>query len=164
MIMVRTVAALLLLTWAHVGTAQTIVDAATVELAGKRMRLHGIDVSDKEQSCDGGTWFPREQATAALIKYVGDRKLDCFQVAFDYERQLPEALCYADKSDLQAFLVASGWAWVVRPGPLRYVDMERRAAELKLGVHGHQCQRADRWRRVNAGPSKGQAASESSEF
>jgi endonuclease YncB( thermonuclease family) len=150
MILGRTVAALLLLTWAHAGAAQSIVDATTVELDGKRMRLHGIDVPDKEQSCDGGTWSPREQATAALIKYVGDRKLDCFQVAFDYEQQMPEALCYADKSDLQAFLLAGGWAWVVRPGPLRYVDMERRAAEVKLGVHGHQCQRADRWRRANA--------------
>lgn len=151
-ILPRSVAALLLLTWAHAGVAQTIIDAATVEVDGRRMRLHGIDVADKEQSCDGGTWFPREEATAALIRYIGKRKVDCFQVAFDYERQMPEVLCYADKSDLQAFLLASGWAWVVRPGPLRHVDMERRAAEQKLGVHGHQCQRADRWRRANAPP------------
>ena len=133
--------------------AQTIVDADTVDVAGQRMRLHGIDVPDEKQTCGNGKWFPRSEATAALIKYVGDRKLDCFQVGFNYKAHMPEALCFAGTADLQAFLLANGWAWVVRPGSLRYIDLERNAEKLRLGVHGHDCLRADRWRRRNIAPN-----------
>lgn len=127
--------------------AQTLIDAGTIELDGKRMRLWGIDVPDADQSCDDGRWLPRQEATQALRAYVGDRKLECVQVSFDAESKMPEALCSVGNDDLQSFLVSRGWAWVRRPGPLKYINFERIAEQTKAGVHGHDCLRADRWRR-----------------
>lgn len=134
--------------------AQTVVDAGTIDIGGTKMRLWGIDVPDAAQSCDGGSWHPRNEATTALQTFVGGRTLDCFQVSTDYDANIPEALCYVirkdgSRDDVQAFMVESGWAWAIRPGTLRYVNLERLAVKLKTGVHAHQCERADRWRRKN---------------
>ena len=129
---------------------QTLIDAGTVNFGGRTMLLYGVDVPDKGQSCDDGKWFPRAEATAALVQFISDKPLSCFQVAFDYKKDMPEALCFAEGRDVQAFLVSGGWAWAMRPGTLKYVDMERLAQKSRLGLHAHQCERADRWRRRNA--------------
>jgi endonuclease YncB( thermonuclease family) len=134
----------------HVSEAQTLVDAGTVEVGNQRMLLYGVDVPDEGQSCDNGKWFPRAEATAALAHFVGDKPLNCFQVGFDYKKDMPEALCFAGGHDIQLFLVAGGWAWVMRPGSLKYVNMERQARKLRIGIHAHECERADRWRRHKA--------------
>lgn len=154
----RTAAALLLFS-AMPTMAQTVVDAATVDVGGTKMRLWGIDVPDAAQSCDEGAWHPRQEATSALQAFVGADKLDCFQVSMNYEEKIPEALCYVvrrggQRDDVQMFMVANGWAWAVRPGTLRYVDFERSAVRGKTGMHAHQCERADRWRRKNPTPLK----------
>lgn len=156
--MIRTTVALLLFS-AMPAMAQTVVDAATIDVGGTKMRLWGIDVPDAAQSCDDGAWHPRKEATTALQAFARGDKLDCFQVAMNYDEGIPEALCYAlrpngSRDDVQAFLVASGWAWAARPGTLRYVDLERMAIKLKIGVHAHQCERADRWRRRSRDPAK----------
>jgi endonuclease YncB( thermonuclease family) len=132
--------------------AQTLIDAGTVDVGGQRMLLYGVDVPDAAQSCDDGKWFPRAEGTAALARFVGTRPMNCSQVSFNYTKNMPEALCFVESADLQAFLVEGGWAWVRRPGALKYVDMERRAVQLKRGVHGHVCERADRWQRRNVTP------------
>lgn len=126
---------------------QTVVDADTLKVDGKTFRLYGIDVPDAKQSCDDGAWQPRPHALAALAKFIGDRKVDCFEVYADQKSGLPVALCYAGNDDLQAFMVGQGWAWVVRPSGLKYVDYERQAMALHRGVHAHNCERADRWRK-----------------
>ena len=127
--------------------AQTVVDADTLKIGDQLVRLYGIDVPDRQQSCDDGAWFPRPRAMAALVRYIGDRKVECFQVYTDQKTGQPVSLCYAGSDDLQAFMVGQGWAWVIRPDTLKYIDYERQAMALRRGVHGHKCERADRWRR-----------------
>ena len=126
---------------------QTVVDADTIKVGDQTFRLYGIDVPDARQSCDDGAWFPRAHAVAALTQFIGDRKVECIQVYTDLKAGLPVGLCNAGGSDLQAFMVGQGWDWVVRPDGLKYIDYERQATSLRRGVHGHECERADRWRR-----------------
>jgi endonuclease YncB( thermonuclease family) len=126
---------------------QVVVDADTLKVGDRTFRLYGVDVPDARQSCDGGAWVPRPHAVAALTRFIGDRKVDCIQVYTDQKTGVPVALCNAGNDDLQAFMVGQGWAWVVRPDGLKYIDYERQAMALRRGVHGHDCERADRWRR-----------------
>jgi endonuclease YncB( thermonuclease family) len=143
----RLVAVLGALFWITPAAAQTVVDADTLNIGHQLVHLYGIDVPDKLQSCDDGAWFPRPHATAALVKFIGDRKVECFQVYTDQKTGRPVSLCYAGSDDLQAFMVGQGWAWVIRPDTLKYIDYERQAMALRRGIHAHQCERADRWRR-----------------
>lgn len=147
---IRWVAIVAVLIGSVTANGQTIIDAAMVDIGGQSMRFYGIDVADAEQSCDDGKWFPRKEATAALVAFVAGRPITCSQVSYDYVAKVPEVMCFVDDRDLQSFLIGSGLAWAARPGSLRYVDSERRAESLKLGVHGHNCERADRWRRKRA--------------
>jgi len=126
---------------------QTVVDADTLKVGDRIFRLYGVDVPDARQSCDDGAWFPRPHAVEALTKFIGDRKVECIEVYTDQMTGVPVALCNAGNDDLQVFMVGQGWGWAVRPDGLKYVDYERQAMALRRGVHGHECERADRWRK-----------------
>ena len=146
------IAAVTGLFWAiPVQADSTVKDAALLNVDGQLVQLYGIDVPDRRQSCDAGKWFPRPEATAALAMFGAERPVKCFQVYSDPRTSRPVSICYAGQDDLQAFMVGQGWAWVVRPDTLKYINYERQAMALRLGVHGHQCERADRWRRRNSG-------------
>ncbi len=45
-----------------------IIDGDTIDIAGERIRLHGIDAPESGQTCvaDGVTWPCGQSATAAL--------------------------------------------------------------------------------------------------
>ena len=57
-----------------------VIDGDTIEIAGERIRLHGIDAPEAKQTCqdnNGGEWRCGQEATLALATIVGDQLITC---------------------------------------------------------------------------------------
>ena len=57
-----------------------IIDGDTVEIAGERIRLNGIDAPEAKQTCldeAGKRWRCGQEATFALLNLVGNHWITC---------------------------------------------------------------------------------------
>jgi endonuclease YncB( thermonuclease family) len=108
--------------------------------------LFGIDALEKGQTCDDGHWQPGPLAKAALEKFIAGRPVTCKQVDYDARNHRPVAQCFAGDDDLQAMMVAAGWAWSFGRFSDRYAPEERDVVARKLEVHGHRCVPPWEWR------------------
>lgn len=132
-----------------------VIDGDTLKFGPQLVRLFAIDAPDKEQTCDDGQWQPGPLAKKALEGFIAGRPVSCKQVEHDGRSNLPMAQCYAGDDDLQALMVAAGWAWSFGRYGERYAPEERDARDRRAGVHGHRCVPPWDWRahqRVRGGP------------
>ena len=91
----------------HPSHAQVrIIDADTIELDGKKIRLHGVDAPEASQKClnsKGKVWFCGQHATQALEVLISshpNKRLSCVESSKDrYQRVIAE--CFFDE---QVFL------------------------------------------------------------
>ena len=106
-----------------------IVDGDTLEVAGERVRLHGIDAPELSQRCEragGGRWACGRWARDELAALVAGQALRCDPVERDrYGRVV--AKCFAGGIDIGEEMVARGAAHAYRKYALDYVDAEKRA-------------------------------------
>ena len=113
-----------------------IVDGDTIEIAGQRIRLEGIDAPEAAQSCSGahGEASPCGQAaTRALRDLIGHETVACESVGTDkYGRML--GLCFLDGEDINRFMVESGNAWAYVKYSTKYSGVEAGARALKIGI------------------------------
>ena len=113
-----------------------IVDGDTLEVAGRRIRLEGIDAPETAQTCgtaSGEQWPCGRAATKALSQLIGTAEIACDVVGNDkYNRVL--AVCYAEGQELNATLVATGSAWAFVKYSTRYVAEEDAARRAALGI------------------------------
>ena len=94
-----------------------VIDADTVDVDGVRYRLFGIDAPEAEQTCRawGRTWDCGAAATEALMSRAAG--MSCEGSETDrYGRAI--GVCSSGGEDLNAWLVANGWALVGRWFPL----------------------------------------------
>ena len=114
----------------------TVVDGDTLEIAGERVRLEGIDAPEAGQTCGRkwlGTWNCGSAATAALQKIVGTRRVDCQSAGRDkYGRTI--GWCAIDGHDINAEMVKSGHAWAFVKYSRRYEAIEAEARSAKVGI------------------------------
>ena len=61
--------------WADITGQPRVIDGDTIEVAGQRVRLHGIDAPESRQLCrkDGKPWRCGKDATSALKAFLGSR-------------------------------------------------------------------------------------------
>lgn len=90
-----------------------IVDGDSIRLAGRQIRLDGIDAPEWDQTCTdagGRSWRCGRAASRALRERARGQTLSCQPRALDrYGRTL--AVCrLADGSDINAWMVRQGWA------------------------------------------------------
>jgi endonuclease YncB( thermonuclease family) len=123
-----------------------VVDGETVRFGPQTVRLMGIAVAEKGQTCDDGQWHPAPLAKKALETFIAGRPVSCRQVGYDAPNARPIAQCHAGTDDLQAMMVSAGWAWSFGTFGSLYEPEERDAAARKVGVHGHRCLRPSEWR------------------
>ena len=113
-----------------------VIDGYTIEIAGERIRLHGIDTPETKQTCldkIGKHWRCGQEATFALANLIGDHWITCKGTERDrYGRLI--AVCYAGDFDLNAMMVQQGWALAYRRYPMDYVPEEDNARFHKRGL------------------------------
>ncbi len=120
-----------------------VVDGDSLEIAGRRIRLAGVDAPELAQSCErpgGGTYRCGEAAREGL-RALARGGLTCTLTGRDkYGRDL--AVCEAAGRDVGAALVSQGLA--VSYG--RYEPEEREARGRGAGLWAGRFERPSAWR------------------
>lgn len=111
------------------------VDGDTLEIAGQKVRLFGIDAPELDQLCDRGgrRWACGEASRKALAEIVGRQRLACEVRDLDrYGRGV--AVCTAGDEDVAALMVRQGMALAYRRYSGRYVNAEAAARADGIGL------------------------------
>ena len=113
-----------------------VIDGDTIEVAGVRIRLHGIDAPELEQMFQ---WRGKQRgcgamALAALEALTAGVKVRCEVVERDRHGRLV-AKCYSSNGvDIGRRMVAAGWALAYRRYSTDYVDAEEKARKARRGM------------------------------
>lgn len=113
----------------------SVIDGDTIEIHGTRIRMHGIDSPESGQLCVIKEKKDRcgQSAALALSDKIGNSTVSCDPRDKDrYGRVV--AVCSANNEDLNAWMVAQGWAMAYRKYSTDYVKQEERASAAKLGI------------------------------
>ena len=115
-----------------------IIDGATLEIAGRRIRLHGIRVPALDQTClRMGHPYPCGQvARAVLWNLTGGREVICTPVTGGDpgEGAAVPATCAVAGMSLNEGMVAAGWALADRAVAAGYAALEDGAREAGRGL------------------------------
>lgn len=131
-------AAILTFTWRPcplTGLAR-VIDGDTIVVAGERVRLHGIDAPELDQTF---WWRGRyiscgTMALAALETLTAGVRLRCEVVERDRHGRLV-AKCFSPNGiDIGRRLVSAGWALAYRRYSTDYVDAEDEARKARRGM------------------------------
>lgn len=120
---------------AEVSGRARAVDGDTLEVAGQKVRLFGIDAPELDQLCDRGgkPWACGDAARKALAGIVGRQRLACEVRDIDrYGRNV--ATCLAGDDDVAALMVRQGMAIAYRRYSGRYVNAEAAARADGIGL------------------------------
>lgn len=126
----------------------SVIDADTLEIHGQRIRLFGIDAIESRQTCtrDGKPWRCGQAASLALDEWIGDKTVSCNVTGTDrWQRKI--ARCFVQKQDMQAWLVANGWAMAFRQFSHQYVPFEDQARRDRLGIWSSEFTPPWQWRK-----------------
>ncbi len=124
----------------------SVGDGDSLTLAGRRIRLVGIDAPELAQSCrrDGADYACGRAARDALRALVGQHAVVCRGHETDRFGRLL-AVCHAGDTELNRTMVEKGWA--VSYGD--YGGAERRARAESRGLWAGQFERPRAWRAVH---------------
>ena len=100
-----------------------------------RIRIHGIDAPEMDQTC---AW-PNETvacgviAKAALVTLVEGVDIRCEELDRDRYGRIV-AVCWAGGQDIGLIMVHTGWALAYRRYSTEYVEAESEAKEARRGI------------------------------
>lgn len=129
-----------------------VIDGDTIEVDGLIYRLHGIDAPEAGQKCakaSGKTWPCGKQAVAVMEQLVLGKNVRCDNRGVDdYSRII--GVCTVGGTDINAVMVAEGYAWAFRKFSIDYAPLEDAAKAKRLGIWQADTQaawdyRAERW-------------------
>ncbi|MFC3166937.1 thermonuclease family protein [Paracoccus fontiphilus] len=123
--------------------AWRVIDGDTLDLAGERIRLFGIDAPERGQSC--GPIACGTAATEVLADILSAGPVRCTRVNTDrYGRTV--AHCRAGRLDVNREMVRLGMAWAYRRYSEEYVRDEKAAKKARMGVWKYKSQPAWEYR------------------
>ena len=127
----------------------SIIDGDTIEIAGERIRIWGVDAPESGQTCvrGGQEWRCGQRSALALSSWIGPRALACMEQDRDrYDRSV--ANCSVGSQDVGEWLVRQGWAIeYTQYSDGRYQVAEQAARGAGLGVHAGSFTPPWEWRR-----------------
>jgi endonuclease YncB( thermonuclease family) len=128
----------------------SVIDGDTLEIHGKRIRLHEIDAPESGQFCekDGKRYRCGRHAALALSDKIGRATIKCEQRDIDRYKRIV-ALCRLGDIDLNAWMVRRGWAMAYRRYSRDYVNDESAARSAKAGIWAGRFIEPAKWRRGN---------------
>lgn len=112
-----------------------IVDGDSIEVAGAKIRLYGIDAPELDQTCRdrAGATYACGRLAQRHLERAAKGHVICDAVETDrYGREV--AICYAGETDLGAAMVSAGWARAYLSYSLRYASAEQAAREARRGL------------------------------
>lgn len=114
----------------------SVIDGDTIEIHGKRIRLHGVDAPESSQRCedDSGTkWRCGQQAALALAERTDGAAISCWRTDTDhYGRMI--GVCMRGNENLNRWLVQQGWAVAYRQYSADFVRQEKAAREAGRNI------------------------------
>jgi endonuclease YncB( thermonuclease family) len=135
-------------TGAAIAGRARVVDGDSLEVAGRRIRLFGIDAPEVHQDCRDGHGIPYAcgaRSRAALAQAIANADVSCTPVGESYDRDV--ALCTANGRDLSEAMVRGGHALELRRHSQgRYAAAEREAREARRGLWAGSFERPSDWR------------------
>jgi endonuclease YncB( thermonuclease family) len=113
----------------------SVIDGDTIEIHGTRIRLFGIDAPESGQSCtvQGKAYRCGQQAAFTLSNKIGTQAVECQPKDQDRYGRIV-AVCRVEGEDINAWMVARGWALAYRYYSSDYVRQEQDASSSKIGV------------------------------
>ncbi len=132
------------------GTA-SVIDGDTIEIHGERIRLDAIDAPESSQLCldAASNRFRCGQKSAfALAGMIGRSTVACQPKGGDrYKRTI--AVCFKGETNLNAWIVAQGWAVAFRKYGNDYIDEEDEARIKSRGMWAGSFEMPWDWRTRN---------------
>lgn len=134
---------------APIGGRASVIDGDTLEVAGIRIRLHGLDAPESTQTCtaqDGVSWRCGQRAALALDDLIAGRQVQCQVRDKDrYGRSVAE--CFVGGVSINDWLVRSGWAVAYRRYSKDYVAAEAEAQAAMRNIWSGTFTPPDAYRR-----------------
>lgn len=135
--------------WRAAGADIRVVDGDTLRLGDRMLRLYGVDAPERGQSCTdarGALYDCGTSAAAALAQLVGERGVQCRLYGRDrFGRAL--GVCRAGETELNASLVAAGWALADGGSLPALVPVEAAAKLAQRGLWTGGFEPPAHWRR-----------------
>ena len=130
------------------GTAR-VIDGDTIEVAGTRVRLWGIDAPEHDQTCQGKrgeTYECGRDSSAVLREITNGQRVECAPRDRDrYGRTV--AVCRTESGELNAAMVRRGWAVdYTRHSGGRYRSEQEQARRDQLGIWAGRFDMPEQWR------------------
>jgi endonuclease YncB( thermonuclease family) len=125
-----------------------VIDGDSIEIAGTRIRLEGIDAPETDQACTdarGKPWPCGRATTNELRAHIRDRALTCNSRALDRYRRSLAVCSLPDGSDINAWMVRQGWAVAYGFSGL-YVSQQMEAEKAKQGIWAGGFTLPSQWR------------------
>ena len=117
------------------GTA-SVIDGDTIEIHGERIRLDAIDAPESSQLCidaAGKRYRCGQKSAFALADMIGRSTVTCQPKGRDrYKRTI--AVCFKSGTNLNAWMVAQGWAVAFRKYGIDYIGEEDQARIARRGI------------------------------
>ena len=120
-----------------------VIDGNTLEIAGQPIRLFGIRAPGGEETCGVPAWRCGENAGFALARIIGSNWVVCVERRRDADMVV--SVCHAAGlagPDINARMIAEGWARAAVDAPPAYRALESRARTGAKGIWGGP---TDKW-------------------
>ena len=116
--------------------AVRVIDGDTLDLAGQRIRLHGIDAPESKQTCQDQDrdYSCGTEATEHLKALIAGRILHCESKGTDRYRRVIAVCVTPDGHDINRVMVRDGMALAYRRYSMDYVEDEHDAKAAQRGL------------------------------
>ena len=112
-----------------------IIDGDTIHIGNNKIRLHGIDAPEINQTCttNNNKWNCGLESKKNLEDYILIKEVYCEIIDKDkYNRLI--GICFVNNNNMNQYMVRNGWAIAYRYYSLDYISDEAMAKDKHLGI------------------------------